>query len=877
MWPVCLLRPTREAAALSKMPLIPAPHMFEDVLRRIPEELSHVEDNIIDLVKRVKIPINSTTPTSLKDAIKQDPFTQADKYALGWVYFCIILLMLTTLMRLWNYWGDRIRIALYKDEVISSALSASATSATSATWDAPSNYTEGSKQVFFPASGPLLIRPQKQQSTASAIAPFNNIVAIFRYVFYRPTPILKIGSWKSTLPSLAVLVIITVGLIFSLLYCFLPQPLFYAKMSYGSPPLAVRAGMMAIALVPWIAALASKANMISFMTGIGHERLIVLHRWGAYLCLILSAIHAVPYWYQSAKDPQGFATFKLYFGQNYYIFTTGIAALAPLLFLVIHSLPFLRNRFYEVFVFMHIPVAWAFIAMLFWHCHNYLTSWAYLWTTVVLMLVSLIARLFYLNWMNPFRPSWLIGEESAVTMLPENAVKVTIPTQMRWKPGQYAYLRMPGISVVQSHPFTIASLCSEDFPSDYGDRYRDLTMVFRPFGGFTRRVYDTAQQKGPYKTYRSFIEGPYGGMQRQMSSFDQVIFFAGGSGITAIASQLLDLVKRMRDGKATTRSVHVIWAMKRPEIMEWFKEELRICREYAPAGSVHCHFFITSAKRYNTAGLGIGADGKQNRLSQLLAEKVDGVMQGVSNKRDSRIMHEFEIDDEEADLVTALPQKQHFASPISRQPYFPPPPGHNDTKSRSDANSKRMSSSLSEMQRDAEAMSQTEKLYNAHRNNSQRISTVSANDWASPKSPEQNDQRQSGFDFGFPQTPTNFQKSLMRFAFLPGTLPPTEPMPAHTPGGLTGDNRAPVSALPNRASLYGTKRNDGWRTEYGRPDIPFMLKNLSSEFSRRTCIYVCGPPEMRRDVSTTVADLQKLVWTDPNRDEIFLHAENYSI
>lgn len=839
---------------------------------------------MVELVKRVKIPINSTTPPQLIAAIQQDPWSQADKYALGWVYFCIILLLCSTSLRLWHYWGDRIRIALYKDEVITSALSASQNSAS---YDVPTAATDKSTQVFFPPTGPLLVRTQKEQSTASAIAPFNNLVAFFRYVFYRPMPVLKIGSWKSTMPSAAVLVIVTLGLLFSLLYCFLPQPLFYSTMAYGSPPLAIRAGMMSIALVPWITALASKANMISFMTGIGHERLVVLHRWGAYICLILAAIHAIPYWYQSVQDPEGFAKFKLYFNQQYYIFTTGIACLVPLVFLVVHSLPFLRNRFYELFVFMHIPVAWAFVALLFWHCHNYLTSWAYLYTTIILMVVSLIARLFYMNWMNPFRPSWLIGEESAVTILPEDAVKVTIPTQTKWKPGQWAYLRMPGISVVQNHPFTIASLCSEDFPSDYGDKYRDMTMVFRPFSGFTRRVYDTAQKKGATKTYRSFIEGPYGGMQRQMSSFDQVVFFAGGSGITAIASQLVDLVKRMRDCKATTRSVHVIWAMKRPEIMEWFKEELRICREYAPAGSVHCHFFITSAKRYNT--LYNGPDAKGNRLSQLLAEKADGFMQGVGNKRDSRLVQDFEMTNEEEDLVTALPQRQQFASPISNQPYFPPPPGQSDHSNRTHMDHKRASSSLSEMQVDAFNMLNADKLYNAQRSNAHQ--TMSPIDWAAPRTPtndveknESSANRQSGFNFGFPETPTQFQKSLMRFAFLPGTLPPTEPAPVHATT-LTGDNRmpsttTPLTSLPNRASLYekaASRRMDGWRTEYGRPDIPFMLKNLSSEFSRRTCIYVCGPPDMRKDVARTVADLQRLVWTDKNRDEIFLHAENYAI
>ena len=97
------------------------------------------------------------------------------------------------------------------------------------------------------------------------------------------------------------------------------------------------------------------------------------------------------------------------------------------------------------------------------------------------------------------------------------------------------------------------------------------------------------------------------------------------------------------------------------------------------------------------------------------------------------------------------------------------------------------------------------------------------------------------FDFGFPSTPTKFQKSLMRFAFLP------------------------------------TQKKDGWRTEYGRPDIPFMLKQFSKDFGRRTCIFVCGPPSMRVDVANSVARLQRIIMADPLKDELFLHTENYAI
>lgn len=738
------------------------------------------EEMVSDLVKRVNIPINSTTPPALQAAILQDPWSQSAKYGLAWVYLGLLLLVIATAIRLYHLWGDKIRTATYKEEVINSAI-------TSTPDEAPSAMTDSSTRRFFPASGPLINEKDRVEVPNTTWRPLNKTIALFRWVFYRTTPVVRILGMKFVFPSLSAIVLVLIGVTMSVLYCFLPQPLYYASIAFGSPPLAIRAGMMSVALVPWVVALATKANPISVMTGVSHERLIVLHRWGAWICIFLALIHAIPFWYQSTRDASGFATYKLYFFQHWYIFTTGISALAPLLFLGLHSLPVFRRMAYEFFVMLHIPVAWGFIGLMFWHCNNYLGSWSYLYATLAIMVLSWVMRFFFLNWTNPFRASFLIGEESAITILPENAIKVTIPTQKRWRPGQYVYLRMPGISLFGNHPFTIASLCSADFPSEYGEEYRDMTLVFRPFGGFTRKVFDTAHRKGPYKTYRAFIDGPYGGMQRDMASFDQVIFFAGGSGITAIASQLLDLIKRMRDGKATTTSIKVVWALKRPELMEWFKEELRICRECAPPNSVQCNFFITAAKRYEENSGLTGKHLRNSGLSDRMADKINDTLQNVASKRNSALMMDPEIAKEERDNLTALPQA--FLAPPKRSDIQQAPQSH------------RMST-LSQAQSDASRK----------------------------------------FDFGFPETPTNFQKNLMRFAFLPTSA-----------------------------------KRDGWRTEYGRPDIPYMLKGFSKDFGRRTCVYVCGPPGMRTDVANTVAKLQSTIWSDKGKDEIFLHAENYGL
>ena len=767
-------------------------------------------------MERINIPVTSSSPPGLADAVKEDPWSKSSKYALGWVYFSIILLILTCSIHCYHWWTDKITRAEFKE----GATKSSKTSSPDTDYEMANLPTNNSSRKFFPRIGELPAQESEAEPAFSSFSPLDKLISLVRWTVYRPLPVLRHKKREFSFPSIATILIVSVATIFVTLYCFIPQPLYYASIAFGSPPLAIRAGMLAVAMMPWIVALSMKANFITLLTGIGHERLNVLHRWGAYICLFLSLIHTIPFYVTPIWDQGGLIVFKNYFKGQTYIYGTGIAALVPLLILCVHSLPIFRRKMYELFVALHVPISIIYLGMLFWHCHNYLTSWNYLAATAGIWFLSYCTRLFYLNWTNPRRTSWLIGEEAAVTILPENAVKVTIPTQVRWRPGQYVYLRMPGISVFENHPFTVASLCSEDFPSEYGDQYRDMTLVFRPFGGFTRKVLDAARDKGPYKTYRAFIDGPYGGMQRDLASFDTVVLFAGGSGITAIVSQLLDLIKKMRDGKAVTKKVEVVWALKRPETMEWFKEELRICREFAPLETVHCQFYITAAKRlpmgHPISGPQQWPPSPSRPVSDMVHGKINQAFQGIASKRNSALIRdeaggdaekEKELRRENEDGITALPQPTYS---------YPPPPKKAHLRSKTPFKLTIPSSA----------------------------STLSSNN--DPTNPTQNQPGGSNFDFGFPSTPTLLQKNLMRFAFLP--------------------------------SVSTAQKKEGWRTEYGRPDIPFMIRGFEREFGRRTCVFVCGPPSMRRDVQGEVARMQLAVARgEGGREEVYLHTENYAI
>ena len=124
--------------------------------------------------------------------------------------------------------------------------------------------------------------------------------ASVRYVSYRRVPG-KVSD-KLGMPTAGITTLILLFTLYCLVLTFAVRPYYRAHRGYGSPPLAVRTGLMATALTPWIVALSGKANLITMLTGIGHERLNVVHRWIARICLGLSVVHTVPFLIAPAKE-----------------------------------------------------------------------------------------------------------------------------------------------------------------------------------------------------------------------------------------------------------------------------------------------------------------------------------------------------------------------------------------------------------------------------------------------------------------------------------------------------------------------------------------------------------------------------------------------
>ena len=130
-------------------------------------------------------------------------------------------------------------------------------------------------------------------------------LAAGRYLSYRRFR----GSWSDVLglPSLGVLALLLTTVLYLSLLTFVARPYYRIHEGYGSPPIAIRTGLMAFACTPILIALAGKANVVTLLTGVSHEKLNVIHRWVGWITLVLSLVHTIPFIVAPVRD-RGYTT-----------------------------------------------------------------------------------------------------------------------------------------------------------------------------------------------------------------------------------------------------------------------------------------------------------------------------------------------------------------------------------------------------------------------------------------------------------------------------------------------------------------------------------------------------------------------------------------
>ena len=172
------------------------------------------------------------------------------------------------------------------------------------------------------------------------------------------------------------------------------------------------------------------------------------------------------------------------------------------------------------------------------------------------------------------------------------------PRGFTWSPGDYAFLRIPGIAKHEWHPFTISS----------AEESGSLTFHIRSLGNWTgalRRRVEANEASGADEPMDAYVDGPYGSPSAHIFDSRFAVFIGAGIGVTPFASVLASFVLRAngeRPPKLT--KAHFFWLNKDQYSFEWFAALLAELVEDDAKALLEIHLCMT-AGRADTTALGV--------------------------------------------------------------------------------------------------------------------------------------------------------------------------------------------------------------------------------------------------------------------------------
>ncbi|KIJ94089.1 hypothetical protein K443DRAFT_134858 [Laccaria amethystina LaAM-08-1] len=345
-----------------------------------------------------------------------------------------------------------------------------------------------------------------------------------------------------------------------------------------------RAAHLASCQLPLIIALAGKNNLISWMTGIGHEKLNILHRASARTNFIFLWIHTIT---RTLSGISGRTSFR----HNW--MRAGAVGMAALTLMNILSLRPVRNMAFEFFLICHIVLVLIFLFASYYHAQIALAG-SYIWPALFVWGLDRFIRLVRVIWNNStFRRKGDPSQSLAtVKLLSEDTIIMSLKRQdFSWAPGQHAYVILPTVSKLpfEAHPFTMASI-SEKLDGTFSKgQARDVVFFVKGCNGFTKRLRDHGVGTVP-----AYVDGPYG-CPPDLCEYATCILVAGGSGISYTLSLFLNLIRENARGKSAVRRILFVWAFRDESYLSWLSKTMTEALSHAKCSlSIELRMYLTA-------------------------------------------------------------------------------------------------------------------------------------------------------------------------------------------------------------------------------------------------------------------------------------------
>ena len=345
--------------------------------------------------------------------------------------------------------------------------------------------------------------------------------------------------------------------------------------------LTKRFGIVAASQLPLHYLLAAKSwSPIQLLTGMSHEELNPYHRLLGRILIALFAVHATMY-------------------LNFYVQISvllkrirdrdvilGIMAITTFMVIGTTALAKIRTWNYRLFFYLHVILSLSLLPILYFHVSHIRV---YIIESAAIYLVLILQR-------NVSQTT----AEATIKLIPStNLLSISVPltknlSSKTYAQGQHIYVGFPSLpQKLRINPFSIVN----ENPHDD----KRIELVARALSGTTAILADYAVNKN---TTSLTLEGPYGAAKYfpDLSSYDQVLFVAGGVGATFTLPLYLNLLHKAAGRERIPRLIFV-WSVRQSADAEWgIKQLLEACgtlpenfSAYITQGDVNGQHSISSA------------------------------------------------------------------------------------------------------------------------------------------------------------------------------------------------------------------------------------------------------------------------------------------
>nr|CCC95045.1 putative ferric reductase [Trypanosoma congolense IL3000] len=226
-------------------------------------------------------------------------------------------------------------------------------------------------------------------------------------------------------------------------------------------------------------------------------------------------------------------------------YTIPLITVISLIFLIsmgVLSVEPLRRRCYELFYYPHITGFYVMTPVVLWHAA---AAWEFFLPGLTLWLVDWMMRL--------YRRGSPVEVVSAVTC--GSFVEICFrQASLRASPGQYVFVNVPDLSLLQWHPFSVK--CE-------GKGYYTLYVKSMGENTWTEGLLSLVKERGWRFTIN--VEGPCGHIFK-LDDYKNIIFVAGGIGITPCAS-LYSYIQDQAAVNPRGPTVKLLWSLRDAELL----------------------------------------------------------------------------------------------------------------------------------------------------------------------------------------------------------------------------------------------------------------------------------------------------------------------